>query len=167
MTGRQETPCIELVLCHYMHAHTHTHRCQTHPCWNKHNTPAPLSWVTLPKWNNNDRLQGGDVCLCVCPLMKHTQTRKSYRILSLEISDFFLGKGWRSKLPRGQQHYLWGEGKLAQLGCSIYFELRNIWSLMCSFVTVFFLAKIKNIHCTTLLYRWQVKCITFCCVLFF
>ncbi len=36
LTGTQESPCIELVLCHYMHAythtHTHTHTRQTHPC---------------------------------------------------------------------------------------------------------------------------------------
>lgn len=58
------------VYCVLTRTHTQTHK--THPHWNKHNPPAPLSWVTLLKQNNNDRVQGGDLCVCVCVLSWRT-----------------------------------------------------------------------------------------------
>lgn len=118
VTGTQESPCIELLLCHYMHAHTHTHTRQTHPCWNKHNPPAPLSWVTLPKQNNNDRQQGGDVCLCgcVCPLVKHTHTHTDTQTLLNPLPGDLQLFGWRVEVRNGSEEtsVVCGEGRAAQ-----------------------------------------------------
>lgn len=67
VAGTQESPFTERVLCPYTHTQMH----KTHPHWNKHNPPAPLSWVTLLKQNNNDRVQGGDLCVCVLSWRTH------------------------------------------------------------------------------------------------
>lgn len=107
VTGTQESPCIELVLCHYTHArtHTHTHTRQTHPRWNKHNPPAPLSWVTLPKRNNNDRQRAGWRCvsMCVCFMRGHTLAHTSTHRLLYPLPGDLQLFGWRVEVRMAQR----------------------------------------------------------------
>ena len=160
VSGWQEhrkAPVLNLY-CVITQTHTHTHTRQTHPCWNKHNPPAPLSWVTLPKRNNNDRQWAGWRCVsvCVCFMRGHTHTHKHtntfYCIPSLVISNC-LGEGWRSEWPRRDQWCLWWGQRSSvvpvqkhlcsldvfqqngvNLGCSVNYSVIEILALVFSYM---------------------------------